>query len=254
MYEPQRGKSYAYNKGLVAAKGDILLCTDDDVCFPVNWIAGMCKPILSRECEAVAGGIKLAPYLERSWMRSFHRGKLGSTENMADRSNAMLFGANMAFSKAVLRDIPAFDTELGPVGLGTHEETLFSLQLKEAGYKIGAAFDVCVEHYAQEVLLLRSSFLDRARKSGRSHAYITHHWEHKVITHPYRRLIFYNLYLNYLRLKHWKEWFTWLKLGEGAPEWELSLTEAIYFYKQYLVERKRPRNYEKRGLAKAQWF
>jgi glycosyltransferase involved in cell wall biosynthesis len=248
--EPRHGKSYAYNTGLQAAQGEIFLCTDDDVRFPLNWIEGMCAPICSGQAHSVAGGIKLAKYLERPWMESFHRGKLGSTENLNGSSPGAMYGANMAFARSILVRLTGFDTELGPAGLGTHEETLFSLQVQAGGYTLASAFDVAVEHWADASILQRSAYLDRARKSGRSRAYIAHHWEHKTIAHPYKRLAFYRFYLNYLRLKKGREWLTWRLRPEGCPGWEIALVETIYFYKQYLIERRRPRNYHRHGLVK----
>ena len=39
--EGRAGKSCAYNTGIAAAVGNILLFTHDDVCMPVNWIEVM---------------------------------------------------------------------------------------------------------------------------------------------------------------------------------------------------------------------
>jgi glycosyltransferase involved in cell wall biosynthesis len=248
--EPSRGKSYAYNTGLDAAQGEIILCTDDDIRFPQNWIKGMCEPIRSGRAHAVAGGIRLVPRLERPWMTPFHRGQLGSTEHLDRMSVSTMYGANMSFSRVALARVRSFDTTLGPVGFGTHEETLFSLQLVEAGCNLVSAFDVVVEHCASETLLCRSAFLERARSKGRSWAYIAHHWEHRTIDAPIYLLLWHMLHLARQRVTKRAEWFDWLARAEGAPVWELSAIEAIAFYRQYLAESKRRRNYTKRGLEK----
>ena len=65
LLEPRRGKGYAYNAGIAATSGDILLFTDDDVRPPDDWLLGMCGPILSGDADAVAGGLRLAPHLHR---------------------------------------------------------------------------------------------------------------------------------------------------------------------------------------------
>ena len=44
--EARRGKGYAYNRGLMEARGEVILFTDDDVCPGQNWIEGMCRPII----------------------------------------------------------------------------------------------------------------------------------------------------------------------------------------------------------------
>lgn len=73
VHEPRRGKGYAYNRGTAEAQGEVLLFTDDDMRVPANWIAGMCEPVLSGQADAVAGGVKIAPHLERPWMTPGHK-------------------------------------------------------------------------------------------------------------------------------------------------------------------------------------
>jgi glycosyltransferase involved in cell wall biosynthesis len=46
VLEKRPGKGHAYNAGIAAAKGEILLFSDDDISFPSNWIERMCSPIL----------------------------------------------------------------------------------------------------------------------------------------------------------------------------------------------------------------
>lgn len=246
--EPKRGKSHAYNTALAAAQGEILLCADDDVRFPCNWIEGMCEPILTGRAHAVAGGIKLAQYLERPWMKPIHRAKFASTELLDPASPWTMHGANMAFSKEVLEKVPGFDPELGPgTPLAHHEDTLFSQQLLEAGFRIGSAFDVAVEHHFDPARLTRSAYIVDSAAQGRSGAYIFHHWRHGSIDHPYARLLWFKSYLGYRRAKRPREW---LGRREGCAEWEIGLVEAVAFHQQYLIERKRPRNYARHGLTK----
>jgi hypothetical protein len=38
--------------------------------------------------------------------------------------------------------------------------------------------------------------------------------------------------------------------AEGCPRWEWSYVREMAFYRQYCIERRRPRNYTKRGLEK----
>jgi hypothetical protein len=171
---------------------------------------------------------------------------MASTDYLDPDEPDYMVGANMAFSREVLERVPAFDTELGPGALGFHDESLFSLQLKRAGYRIVSAFDVTVEHHFDESRLLRESFLDTARRMGRSSAYLAHHWEHEEVGHPRLQLA-----LARLRLAKWRRQRRGEFRGpEGMPEWEMVLLKQFYFYRHYLVERRRPRNYERHGLVK----
>lgn len=248
VYEPQRGLCYARNTAVRLANGEIILFTDDDVRLPHNWIEGMCAPILSGRAHAVAGGVRIAPHLERSWMGRHHREWFFASTEDADKWDGppLMIGANMAFSREVLAKVPGFDTELGPGALGLWDETLFSFQLNEAGYRIVFAFDVVAEHHFDQSRLYRSSLLDLAKKRGRGAAYLKHHWEHQTISSPQWQLAKSLLRLAKRRLVKRQE----LLSPEGVAMCEARLVSEIYRYKQYLIERKRPRNYGKHGLRK----
>jgi hypothetical protein len=90
-----------------------------------------------------------------------------------------MIGANMAFHRRVLGPGVAFNVELGPGGLGFHEESLFSLQLVAAGFRLGGALEVAVEHHFDPSRLTRAGLLDIAGKMGRSRAYLEYHWLHR---------------------------------------------------------------------------
>ena len=245
-YEPRPGKCIALNTALSEARGRAILFTDDDVVPPRNWIEGMCEPLLSGKAHAVAGGVRVAPHLERPWMVWLHRAWLASTDYLNAEDPEDLVGANMAVSREVLDKVPGFDPELGPGALGFGDESLFGLQLREAGYKITAAFDVVVEHHFDESRLLRANLLDIARKMGRTKAYLAHHWEHQTIPDPLRQQALWRLRLVKWRWQRGGEWAR----AEGMPEWEMAMLREYHFYRQYRVERKRPRNYERHGLVK----
>lgn len=244
--EPRRGQCHARNAGLEAARGDIIVFTDDDVRPATLWLDNLCASILAGKTNAVLGGAHIAPHLLRPWMEAQHKNLLASTEN-ADRVHpALLVGINMAFSKSVLADVPKFDVELGAGALGFADDTLFSYQLKQAGYALAAAFDAQVEHHFDPARLSRSSFLNRAVGEGRSHAYLVHHWEHREISRAPLYLIHRSLRLRYRRIQRRAQ----CQSTEGIALWELNDLMDVAFYSNFMKERRRPRNYEKHGLVK----
>ena len=246
LHEPRRGQCHARNTGIGAARGEIILFTDDDVRPPRTWIEGMCEPLLTGGADAVVGGIKLAPHLQRPWFQPLHKAWLASNEQSHGLPHSELIGANMAFARYVLDQIPSFDTNLGPGALGFFDDTLFSRQLQVAGFKVASAQDAIVEHHFQEDRLTRSSLLNAAVKMGCSCCYVDYHWTHKQVRLPERRLIRAMLRLFYWRMKHLKA----LSHLEGAPDWEMSLLSDVSYWQQWLIERGRSRNYEKCGLVK----
>ncbi len=246
IQEPKRGQCFARNTGIATAKGEIILFTDDDVRPPQNWIEGMCGPILRGEADAVAGGVKIAPHLERAWMEGTHRTWLAETQGIKPEKPDRIVGANMAFSRHLLEKVPEFDTELGPGGLGFFDETLFSWQIKEAGYRIAPAFDVCVEHHFDAARLTTDSFIQSATKMGRSYAYLAYHWKHDPEVHVYSQLMY--CYFRHL-LSRARRHRKYRKIGMW-PGYELSMLSHIFYLRQYMIESKKPRKYDKYGLRK----
>jgi glycosyltransferase involved in cell wall biosynthesis len=245
VLEPKPGLSNARNAGLSDAKGDFIIFTDDDLRFPKSWLQTMYDPLIERKGDAVAGSVELAPNLLRPWMTPLHRSLLASSERL-DASEPLLVGANMAFDRRVLDIVPSFDAELGAGSLGLGEETLFALQIRKAGLKIYRATGSAVMHCFDEKRLARASWRQTAKNLGASNAYMDYHWRHQSISFPsillFRKFAFYYL----RRLFKWRECVS----TEGAPEWELYCLEGIHRLVRYLVERKRPRNYDLEGLVK----
>lgn len=246
IIESHRGQCFARNRGLAEAKGEIILFTDDDIRHPANWLAEMIAPITNGRADATVGGVRLAPHLRRPWMREIHRAWLACTDDLNLQAAGVLIGASMAFSRRVLERVPAFDTDLGPGRFSAADDVLFSWQLKEAGFRIAGVPHVTVEHHLDERRLTREAFLERADHEGRQEAYLSWHWLHSS--------------LNFCRLRMWKHS---LQLAcqrmlspvgkapvEGCAEWELRLVSEVAFHEQYLQERRRPRRYARRGLAR----
>jgi hypothetical protein len=157
-----------------------------------------------------------------------------------------MFGANMGFSREVLSKVPAFDTELGPGALGFGDEMLFSWQLLEAGYQIHGALDITVEHHFEAFRLFRSSFLESARKRGRTQAYLDYHWRRKPVRGVARQYALSLARLAFWRIKRRRD----CRRLEGCARWEMELTQRAQYFRGWMTESKRPHNYEPRGLVK----
>ena len=244
LREPKRGKSNALNAGLARARGEFLLFTDDDVSVPADWMERMIGPMAGGQSDAVVGPIKLADKLMRPWIGAGYDGFLAMFDFKSGPIE--LVGANAGFRRQVLQRVPGFDSELGPGALGLGEDTLFGWQLEEAGFKIALAPQAEVVHHPGESRLLRRAWLGSARSLGRSRAYIHYHWEHEDIQAPFLKWLWMEAKL---RIRRQLQRPTPLD-SEGCPAWELSYVRYLETYKQFCAERRRPRNYAKRGLTK----
>ncbi len=188
LREPKRGKSNALNTALGVARGEALLFTDDDVRPAKNWIEATAKPLLSRECDVVVGLVKLPPELSRPWITSMHKMWLATEPYLRDGPEFV--GANSAFHRSVLERVPAFDPELGPGASGFGDDHLLSVQMNEAGFRMKFVPQSVVTHYFDPSRLLRSHWLDTARKRACSTAYLLHHWEHGEMKMPQARYLY----------------------------------------------------------------
>ena len=245
IYEPRPGASYARNAGLAAARGEVLLWTDDDVRPGRTWIEAMCRPILNGEADAVAGRVRLPADLERPWLRPWHR--VCMAVDAPTTGNFDLIGANMAFARRVREKVPAFDLEIGPGALGLGEETLFTRQLLRAGFRLVAAGeDSTAVHHCGAHRLTRDALAKVYAAQGRSQAYVDYHWKHRNVWFP--TLHGGRSYLGLCGLRLFQRLL-------GAREPLIGRHEARWlwrwsYYQQMMIEVQRPRQYERFGLEK----
>lgn len=244
--EPKIGLSYARNRGLQEAHGDLICFTDDDTRPHPDWLRSIVDYAAQSDSDAIAGKVILPEGLCRPWMQKFHRTKLASTENI-DRENPQeMIGANMAFRRRVLAKVPQFDPELGAGASGFSEESLFSMQLLEAGFSIGYAEKAVVEHHFEPRRLLRMEWLKGEQKRGSGYAYIAYHWEHKNLDVTFTQYIRIVFRLLRWRMTHKKE----MNVLEGCSFEEMKLVRKISYYKRYQIEKKKLMKYHFHGLNK----
>ena len=245
VHESRPGKSRAQNVALAAARGKVLLFTDDDVMPAEDWIVNMCKPLLEGRCKAVTGKILLAESLQRSWFTSMHEVWLAYIREPGPCSPELI-GASMGIHRSVFDRISNFDEELGPGASGFGEETLLWRQMKEAGLRILPVMDTHVVHYPEESRLLRANWLAAAARFGRTGAYVMHHWEHSREHFPAAQLLWIQLKLFLRSLIRQTPALD----AEGCPAWEMSYLVRIESLRGFVTESRKPRNYERRGLKK----
>lgn len=245
LREPKAGQSRARNLGLAEAHGEIIVFTDDDLRYPSDWLEAMSKPMRDGHYDAVTGAMRLAPHLERPWMGPMHRLWLAAPPEEDAEFKGNLVGANMAFKREVLSRVPGFDPELGPGASGFGDDTLFGHQLLEAGYALGAV-PLRTEHHFLPERLTRASFLNHAKKLGKSGAYTAHHWEHAQM-----RLLRLHLAKKIMQLALWRKRHpAEAAQAEGMHPSEMHHLRSLHIYGCSLVESRRPRNYERHGLVK----
>ncbi|MDP1678941.1 MAG: glycosyltransferase [Candidatus Nitrotoga sp.] len=121
-FERTQGLSHARNHGIAAARGNILLFTDDDVLPEPDWMEVTLSGLEKSNADACGGYI--APIWETpppAWLTERFYGFLAIRTDRTDdypitQVSQMPFGANMAVRKAVFARIGMFDTNRGRKG------------------------------------------------------------------------------------------------------------------------------------------
>uniref|UniRef100_UPI00375098D7 glycosyltransferase family 2 protein n=1 Tax=Armatimonas sp. TaxID=1872638 RepID=UPI00375098D7 len=194
--------------------------------------------------DACVGEIVIAHYLEREWMTDLHRACLAQTVWIDKANPEYLIGANMAFKRTILDVIPGFDIEMGPGKLGFGDDTLLSLQLIEAGFRIQFCENAVVEHHFHVDRLLHKSWLKRAYNAGMTQAYIDYNWFHKDYLVEGSRFAYLRMKLRSLR-KGWG-----VNAKEGISEAEFYYYHSKGYYNYFINNRTVSRKYDYKGLIK----
>jgi glycosyltransferase involved in cell wall biosynthesis len=242
LEEPRPGKARALNRALDVARGTVLLFTDDDVRVPTDWIQSMSAPILNGTADAVAGGIRLAPHLRRSWMTREHTSLLADTTGLfGDDGPSRLVGANMALHRRVFDVVPNFDVALGPGALGLEEDTLLGHQIQAAGFRTVGAPTVIVEHHPGVDRLTRDAFLAALERLGRSGAYVDYHWRHDRASRlrSTAAIIYWTTRLAAWRMGHLHS----VRSTEGIDPAEMPQVRARAYHRQMRQMAGTPRKY-----------
>jgi glycosyltransferase involved in cell wall biosynthesis len=223
--EPEKGLCRARNKAVVLAQGAILVWTDDDLVVTKEWIPKLVAPILANEADCVVGRIEIAEHLRRDWMQPFHR--LWLAENIHPKV-PQLIGANMAIRKDCFKNGALFDIETGPGALGYMDDTLQGMRLRKSGRKIIYRDEAMVTHHFDIDRLNRKFWIKTAERAGRSTAYVSHHWDHAVISRLRLRILFQRMKLTEHLLK---KRFAGSSDLEGIGEVEFGLRKTLSYLK-----------------------
>jgi glycosyltransferase involved in cell wall biosynthesis len=111
-----RGKGKALNEGLGRARGEIVVCTDDDCAAPAGWISGMSRVLETRpDVALVFCNVRPAPYDRGAGYipaYEFEQSRLISRIGETRRGHGL--GAGMAVRRSVLLALGGFDEAVGP--------------------------------------------------------------------------------------------------------------------------------------------
>jgi glycosyltransferase involved in cell wall biosynthesis len=178
IFEPHPGKSFALNRGIQEAKGDVLVFTDDDVTVEPMWLQNLTASLNNGEWAGAGGRTLLAhPFSPPRWLTLVGPDNLGYVlAPLFDRGQQQCelreapYGANMAFRKVMFEKHGLFRTDLGPrPGDEIREEdTDFGRRLLAAADRLRYEPSAIVYHPIPENRVHKSYFLARFFDTGRA--------------------------------------------------------------------------------------
>ena len=177
--EPRLGLSVARNRGLHAARGDVVAYLDDDAVPRPGWLAALVAPYDDPKVVAVGGRIVLRfagappPWLSTEIYAALSAYDLGPTAGPVRYGHATYpFGANISFRVAAARAAGGFSSTVGPLGRHqlVHDETDLCYRLEHAGGVVWYTPDAVVDHHVVPERLSPRWMLRRHWTGGQSAA------------------------------------------------------------------------------------
>jgi GT2 family glycosyltransferase len=160
--EPRRGLSYARNAGIIAAHGEVIVATDDDVVAPPEWLDRLLKPFEQSDVMVVCGTVlpleidndaqrlfEAYGGLSRGFVRRQFDGDWFKRWRRAVPTWELGCTANAAFRASIFRrhDIGLMDEALGAGSpTGCSEDTYVFYRVLKAGHVITYEPDAVVWH------------------------------------------------------------------------------------------------------------
>jgi GT2 family glycosyltransferase len=178
------GKSYALNRGISEARGEIIAFTDDDVLVSPEWLSELMCTFNQFDCIGVGGRViamwegiikpkwfsGAGPYfLGAGPVPQFERG------DQAKEISTPAVGANMAFRRRAFEKYGSFRSDVGPGvpdGPQLGEDYEFEYRLLHAGEKMVYSPKAIVFHPAAQDRITKKYFLWFYLNMGRANLWL----------------------------------------------------------------------------------
>ena len=170
LFEPNPGKSFGLNAGVLAARGDTLAFIDDDVTVEPSWLQNLTASLQSRKWAGAGGRILLdRNFSLPRWLAldgPCNMGGMLAGFDLGDKAGELReapYGTNMAFHKKMFERYGLSRTDLGPSPNREiprpNEDTEFGRRLLAAGERLWYEPSAVVHHPVPRERLNKQYFL-----------------------------------------------------------------------------------------------
>jgi glycosyltransferase involved in cell wall biosynthesis len=163
IFEGRKGLSRARNAGLAAARGAVLVFTDDDCIPSPDWLANVALEF-ERDPELAGLGGRVELHDPRDFPITIRTSRTREMLTSAYQLPSLMVGCNMAFRRRTVDAVGEFDVTLGAgTPAGSAEDTDYLYRALLLGLRIEYVPDVLVAHnhgrrHAEEVAQLKRSY------------------------------------------------------------------------------------------------
>jgi len=179
--EPRLGKSYALNRGIGEARGELLIFADDDHRISAGWLEAILRAVEGHPEAACFCGRILPDWdgTEPAWVHDdgpyrirpypVPNFDLGEVARRVSPGDFIPGGGNLFFRRSLVGRLGSFDTTLGPRGhdLGGAEDIAFVGHLLDLDLSLWYIPDALQYHYVDPARLTLGYVVRKAYQRGR---------------------------------------------------------------------------------------
>lgn len=186
LFEPRQGKSRALNTGIENAQSDLVGMIDDDEEVADDWLVEIARVFLNRWDEVDFIGGRYTPRWEApppSWLPAQCTGVVGFSNPGEEELpyggsfKGMMPGGNAVVKLSALREVGAYNEQLGPVGkdlMGCEDDDMYH-RLLDAGKRGLYCPKLAIYHRVPRYRLTKKYFRKWCYGWGASQAVIDSH-------------------------------------------------------------------------------
>jgi glycosyltransferase involved in cell wall biosynthesis len=145
-----RGKGAALNEGLRTARGDTVVCTDDDCEAPRGWIVAMARVLDAQPRAAIVFcNVTADPYdTSAGYVPAYERRSDRVLSSIGDARRGIGLGAGMALRRDAILALGGFDETFGPgARFGSGDDWDLSLRALLSGWQVYDTAHVSIVHH-----------------------------------------------------------------------------------------------------------